>query len=138
MADHDDDMPYTEYVPRPTAAEFKIAPRFFIYCTNSKCPMVGTGGARCHAAGNNRPEFCKHCLCKFPKKPNGESHGYKHYELLLAGPPSSPPQGPAHGKGKGKGKGDRIAFNSQPYTSPWRKEAENRKFENFQIGRAHV
>ena len=97
--------------------------------------MVKTGGARCHSAGTNRPEFCKHCLCKFPKQPNGQTHGYKHYELLLAGPDSRPRQGPAYGKGKGKGKGSGkswMAFNSQSYNStPWRKDSENRKSDNF-------
>ena len=135
MASQDDDSggPFSEYIPRPTDREYTIAPRLFIYCTNSGCPMVKTGGARCHTAGNNRPEYCKHCLCKFPSKPNGATFGFKHFELLQAGPDSRPRLGPARG-GKGNGKGGKpfLAFNSQSYDrTPWRKESENRKLEDF-------
>ena len=107
MAD-DDGFVGPGYIPHPTVQEYKINPNLFVYCTNKRCPMVLSGGARINRAGTKAPPTCKHCKLPFPKLPNGEVHGYKHYALLIGG----------KGKGKGKGKDKQYLGNASPYENP--------------------
>ena len=73
--------------------------------------MVLSGGARINRAGTRAPATCKHCHKPFPKLPNGEEHGYKHYALLTKGTGGK-------GKGKGKGKDKQYLGNAGPYENP--------------------
>jgi hypothetical protein len=107
MADNDGFVG-SGYIPHPTVQEYKINPNLFVYCTNKCCPMVLSGGARINRAGTKAPPTCKHCKLPFPKLPNGEVHGYKHYALLIGG----------KGKGKGKGKDKQYLGNASPYENP--------------------
>ena len=73
--------------------------------------MVLSGGARINRAGTRAPATCKHCDKPFPKLPNGEEFGYKHYAILT--------KGSAGGKkGEGKGKDKRYLGNASPNDSP--------------------
>ena len=74
---------------RPTNSEFALNPNRFIYCEFKDCPGYRTGLCRVHT-GPDMAKFCRKCNQPFPAKPNGKSHGYAHFQALLAGKPVKP------------------------------------------------